>query len=141
VSSAPLLGIVHPKHAKTVLLCIYKQRQPEMTESELIHGCKAGDPIAQKTLYTEWSPLLFAVVRRYLSRAEDAEDVFVEGMFKILTKIKGFREEGSFEGWMKRIMVNEALMFLRKRHNFHLVREIEPHELQEPPAFEHDLHA
>ncbi len=112
-----------------------------MTESEIINGCRAGDAVAQKVLYGKWGPLLLGVLRRYLSRAEDAEDVFVEGMFKILTKISSFREEGSFEGWMKRIMVNEALMFLRKRHNFHLVREIEPDDLQEPATFEYLLHA
>jgi RNA polymerase sigma-70 factor (ECF subfamily) len=110
-----------------------------MTEEILIKGCKAGDPAAQKALYEHWGPLLMGVVRRYLSRAEDAEDVFADGMFKILTKIQMFREEGSFEGWMKRIMVNEALMFLRKRHNFHLVREVESHELVEPAHIEHDL--
>jgi RNA polymerase sigma factor (sigma-70 family) len=110
-----------------------------MTEAQIISGCRAGDPAAQKTLYDTWGPLLLGVVRRYLPRSEDAEDVFAEGMVKIFTKIHAFREEGSFEGWMRRIMVNEALMFLRKRHNFHLVREIEPHELQEPAMIEHDL--
>jgi RNA polymerase sigma-70 factor (ECF subfamily) len=74
-----------------------------MTEKEIIRGCRAGNALAQKTLYSQWGPLLLGVVRRYLPRAEDAEDVFVEGMFKILTKIGMFREEGSFEGWMKRI--------------------------------------
>ena len=110
-----------------------------MTEEKLVKGCKAGDPAAQKALYEQWGPLLLGVVRRYLPRIEDAEDVFADGMFKILTKIGTFREEGSFEGWMKRIMVNEALMFLRKRHNFHLVREVEPHDLVEPQSIEHDL--
>jgi RNA polymerase sigma-70 factor (ECF subfamily) len=112
-----------------------------MTEEKLIHDCKAGDPVAQKALYEQWSPLLLGVVRRYLSRPQDAEDVFVEGMYKILSKIGTFREEGSFEGWMKKIMVNEALMFLRKRHNFHLIREIEPNELQEPASVEYMLEA
>lgn len=112
-----------------------------MTAEKLIKDCKAGDPTAQKALYEQWGPLLLGVVRRYLSRTEDAEDVFVEGMFKILTKIQTFREEGSFEGWMKRIMVNEALMFLRKQHNFHLVREIEPNDLHETAAIEYTLQA
>lgn len=112
-----------------------------MTERELIRKCKAGDPTAQKALYDQFGPVLLGVIRRYLPQIQDAEDVFVEGMFKILTKIDGFRDEGSFEGWMKRIVVNEALMFLRKRHNFHLVREIEPNDAQEPPLFENELHA
>jgi RNA polymerase sigma-70 factor (ECF subfamily) len=110
-----------------------------MTERELIKGCKAGDPAAQKALYDQFSPLLLGIARRYLSGQEDAEDVLVEGMFKILTKVQSFREEGSFEGWMKKIIVNEALMHLRKRHNFHLVREVEPGDAQEAPSFVHAL--
>ena len=80
------------------------------------------------------------VVRRYLDNPDDAEDTFVEGMFKILTKVHTFRDEGSFEGWMRRIMTNEALMFLRKRNNFHLVREVQPADVQEDPTVLHDLH-
>jgi RNA polymerase sigma-70 factor (ECF subfamily) len=110
-----------------------------MTEQEIIRGCQAGNPKAQEALYERWGALLLGVVRRYIQSPDDAEDVFVEAMFKILTKIDTFREEGSFEGWMRRIMVNEALMFLRKRKNFHLVREVEPADVQEQPTILHDL--
>ena len=85
-----------------------------MNELDLIHACKRNDPKAQKLLYDKFSPMLFGICRRYIKGQEDAEDVFVNGMFKILTKIKGFREAGSFEGWMKRIMVNESISQLRK---------------------------
>lgn len=128
--------------AKMPILRIFTSRRLNiMTEAQIISGCKAGDPIAQKALYDLWSPLLLGIARRYLSRIEDAEDAFAEGMVKIFTRIDSYRGEGSFEGWMRRIIVNEALMALRKRHNFHLVREIESYELQEPPDFEHALHA
>ena len=95
-----------------------------MTEKQLIKGCIKGESLAQRTLYEKYAPILFGTVRRYIRQAEDAEDVFVEGLCKIYAKMSTFRSDGSFEGWMRRIMVNESLMFLRKRHNFHLTREI-----------------
>ena len=57
---------------------------------------------------------MFSVCRRYVSRREDAEDVLIEAFFKIFENMNAFRFMGSFEGWMRRIVVNEALMFLRK---------------------------
>ena len=60
--------------------------------------------------------MFFALCKRYVKTNEDAEDVLVEGFFKIFTKIDQFTGEGNFEGWMRRIMINESLMFLRKVH-------------------------
>jgi len=74
-------------------------------------------------LYAEYSPLLFSVSRRYLKNEEDAEDALIEAFFKILTKINDYRGSGSFEGWMRRIVVNECLMKLRKKRNFTLALE------------------
>lgn len=50
----------------------------------------------------------------------EAEDILVQGFFKIFKKIDQYQNKGSFEGWMKKIMINESLMFLRQRKNFHL---------------------
>ena len=85
-------------------------------ESQLIAGCKAGDRRAQRTVYERYSPLMLAVARRYTARDSDAEDVLVEAFFKVFDKIGSFRENGSFEGWIRRIVVNQALMLLRKKH-------------------------
>ena len=57
---------------------------------------------------------MMAVCKRYLGAGPLAEDVFMEEFMKVFTKIDLFREQGSFEGWIRRIMVNEALMALRK---------------------------
>ncbi|MCC7245499.1 MAG: sigma-70 family RNA polymerase sigma factor [Saprospiraceae bacterium] len=75
------------------------------------------DRTAQKRLYDRYSPLFFSVCRRYLKRREDAEEALVSGFFKIFDQIDRFEGAGSFEGWMRRIMVNEALMLLRKRES------------------------
>ncbi len=112
-----------------------------MQEKELIKKLRAGDPGAQKALYDQYSGLLFAMVRRYVRSQEDAEDVFVDGMFKIMTKTNSFRDEGSFEGWMKRIMVNEALMYLRKNKSLHMTRELGEVQIADDTDIEADIHA
>ena len=70
---------------------------------------------------------MLGVCRRYLSRYEDAEDVLVEGFCKVFQNIDQFSGKGSFEGWIRRIMVNEALMFLRKKHALRHAYEIQEH--------------
>lgn len=67
---------------------------------------------------------MYGICVRYLKTQEDAEDIFIEGFYKILTKISLYKGEGSFEGWMRRVMVNECLMFLRKRNNLSMTVEI-----------------
>lgn len=66
-------------------------------------------------LYSRYKSTLFGICRRYIAKYEVAEDVFIESMVKIFQKIDDFKGEGSFEGWMKRIVVNECLMHLRKK--------------------------
>ena len=85
-----------------------------MQERELIDACKREDRRAQQRLYDQYTPMMFAVCKRYIPKREDAEDVLVEGFFKVFANIGQFKGEGSFEGWMRRIVANEALMMLRK---------------------------
>lgn len=82
----------------------------------MVAGCKARQRRAQRFVYEQFSPLMLAVARRYTSRDTDAEDVLVTAFFKVFDKIDSFTENGSFEGWVRRIVVNEALMLLRKKH-------------------------
>lgn len=86
-------------------------------EQTLIQRLKERDPAAQKWLYDRYSPLLFSVCRRYLRSREDAEEALVSGLFKVFSQIESYSGAGSFEGWMRRIVVNEALMMLRKAQN------------------------
>ncbi|MDX1666204.1 MAG: RNA polymerase sigma factor, partial [Saprospiraceae bacterium] len=96
-----------------------------MTENELIAACKKNDRKAQKVLYNRYSPPMFGLARRYVSNREDAEDVLVEAFFKVLTNIDQYSGKGSFQGWIRRIVINEALMFLRRQHNFNMTVELE----------------
>ncbi len=85
-----------------------------MSDVELIHACLADDRRAQRTLFDRYAPRLNAVAFRYLRHAELAEDVLAEAWIKIFKNLDRFNHEGSFEGWLKRIVANESLMYLRK---------------------------
>lgn len=95
-----------------------------VTEAELIAACQQAERRGQKLLYERYSPKMLGVCRRYAKTLEDAEDILVEAFFKVLTNIKQYKGSGSFEGWIRRIVVNEALMFLRRRHNFQMTVDL-----------------
>jgi RNA polymerase sigma factor (sigma-70 family) len=91
-----------------------------MDEATMIEGCISGNPRAQKQLYDKFSGKMMGVCLRYCSNTDEAEDALQEGFVKVFTKISEFKRDGSFEGWIRRIMVNTALDLLRKnkKHAF-----------------------
>ncbi|MHA7130819.1 RNA polymerase sigma factor [Algoriphagus namhaensis] len=91
-------------------------------EVGLIKGCIKGDRLAQRHLYETYSGKFLAICLRYLKDREHAEDVMIEGFMRIFDKLSQYEGKGSFEGWMKRIMVTQALMKLRS--NKHLMMEV-----------------
>lgn len=105
----------------------------------LIIKCKSQDPDAQKALYDLYKDTLYAVCLRYIKSSHDAEDVFIDAFYKIFTKIDHFKGDGSFEGWMRKIMVNESLMFLRKKTNLHLTVEFPEKEVADIQEYEDDM--
>ena len=92
------------------------------TEADIIKGCLKGDRRAQQHLYEKYSGKFLAICLRYAKERDVAEDVMIGGFMKIFEKLPQFEERGSFEGWMKKIIVREALMALRK--NKHLALEL-----------------
>ncbi|MEL7222751.1 MAG: sigma-70 family RNA polymerase sigma factor [Bacteroidota bacterium] len=98
-----------------------------MTEEKLITACQQQKASAQRVLYQQYSPIMMGVCRRYLVRTEDAEDVLVEAFCKVFKHIGQYQGKGSFEGWIRRIVVNECLMFLRKKHALRNAYEIQEH--------------
>lgn len=94
-------------------------------EQELIQGCRRGDRAAQKRLYDTFSPKMYALCCRYVKDSMEAEDVLVTAFTKILDKIDQYKSEGSFEGWIRRVVVNEALTWLRRNRNMYLELELE----------------
>lgn len=94
-----------------------------MTEKQIIESCRLKDRNAQRILYQRYAPKFYGLCRRYIKDDRDAEEVLVNAFYKVFTKLNQFANKGSFEGWMRRIMVTESLMFLRK-HNMNLSIEV-----------------
>lgn len=84
------------------------------TETQLIAALKRGESRAHKVVYERYSGKMLAVCTRYCANRTDAEEVMIDGFMRVFEKISQFREDGSFEGWIRRVMVTESLMFLRK---------------------------
>ena len=91
-----------------------------MNEEELLDACVKGKPSAQKLLFERYAPIMMGVVIRYINDQERANDVLQDGFIKIFKNIKTFKKDGSFEGWMRRIMINTALDQLRKNKKNYL---------------------
>ena len=91
-----------------------------MNEEQLIKGCIRRDRIAQKYFYDTFSPKMYPLCCRYVKDPDDAEDVLVTSFTHILDRIGQYRGEGSFEGWIKRAVINEALSLLRKKKNMYM---------------------
>jgi RNA polymerase sigma-70 factor (ECF subfamily) len=75
----------------------------------LLKGCLAEDYRAQRALFERFAPRLFAVSLRYARSRAEAEDLLQDAFIKIFDNISKFEGKGSFEGWMRRIVVNTAL--------------------------------
>ena len=84
------------------------------TIDECLEGCKAGNRQMQEMLYKQTASKMVAVCMRYAKDRMEAEDVLQMGYVKIFQKVKDYRGEGSFEGWIRRIMVNTAIESYRK---------------------------
>lgn len=80
-----------------------------MTEDELIRGCLKDDPACQKEIFHRFAGRMLGVCQRYARNTADAEDILQDAFIKVFDKIHQFKFEGSFEGWIRRIMVNTAL--------------------------------
>jgi RNA polymerase sigma-70 factor (ECF subfamily) len=102
------------------------------TINDLMEGCKAGDRKMQEMLYKQTASKMLALCLRYAKDRMEAEDVLQMGYIKIFQKIKEYRGEGSFEGWIRRIMVNTAIESYRKNLRGSTVVEID--EAYEQPS-------
>jgi RNA polymerase sigma factor (sigma-70 family) len=89
-----------------------------MEESLLINECLKGNPKAQRLLFDRFSKIMFTVCLRYSSDYEEAQDVLQDGFVKVFNKLENFNQKGSFEGWIRRIIVNTALDAIRKNKKF-----------------------
>lgn len=103
-------------------------RKEFTTEEKIIKGCIRGDRKAQQYLYDHNCGRFLALCLRYIKDRDLAEDVMIEGFMRIFEKLGQFEGKGNFEGWMKKIMVREALMALRKNKNLMLEVALDGHQ-------------
>ncbi|MEX2514192.1 MAG: sigma-70 family RNA polymerase sigma factor [Cyclobacteriaceae bacterium] len=96
--------------------------EKKLSDSELIQGCLKQDPHFQKEVYKRFSGNMYTLCLRYVREMATAEDILIVGFMKVFDRIHQFNGTGSFGGWIRRIMVNECLMYLEKEKN--LYREI-----------------
>ena len=84
-------------------------------EKQLIKKSIKGDQQAQKLLYDKFAPKMLGVCRQYIKDLHFAEDVMINGFVKVFNNLSSFQYKGSFEGWIRTIMVRESISYLRKR--------------------------
>ncbi|MBL0134162.1 MAG: sigma-70 family RNA polymerase sigma factor [Chitinophagaceae bacterium] len=89
-----------------------------MTEDAILQGCLQNDASCQRELYTRYSPKMLAVCYRFAHNREDAEDMLQEGFIKVFSQIHTFRNQGAFEGWIRRIVVHTCINHLKKNKRF-----------------------
>ena len=82
-------------------------------ENELIQLAVENNRQAQQQIYTKFSPKMLSVCRQYIKDIHQAEDIMIIAFMKVFTNLKNFQHKGSFEGWIRRIMVNECISFIR----------------------------
>jgi RNA polymerase sigma factor (sigma-70 family) len=98
----------------------------------IINGCLKGNRRDQELLYRRHAARLYAVCLQYSGNDEEARDILQEGFIKIFENLVNYKYEGSFEGWVRRIMVNTALEKYRSRHSLYRVDDID--QIPEPDA-------
>ena len=95
------------------------------TLDQLIEGCIKRDRKAQQLLYERFAPVMFTVCLRYVRETAEAEDVLVKAFMKVFQHIGRFEGKGSLEGWIRRIVINEGLAYLRANKTMYLEVDIE----------------
>ncbi len=108
-----------------------------ITEKELIRLCKRKNATAQKLLYNTYHSSLLGICLRYGKSRDEAEDILQLGMITIFKNISSYSGKGSFEGWMKRIVVNTAIDNFRKNNKYYYHQDID--EINGEPYFASDI--
>jgi len=96
-----------------------------LTEAELLEGCRKGNASSQHKLYDRIAPGMLGVCLRYIKNKEEAEHIMIGSIVKVFEKMEQFKGDGSFESWVKRIVVNDCLMYLRKNRNIFLEKDMD----------------
>lgn len=96
---------------------------PFTSDTELVAACRQGNAAAQEQLYYRFAPKMLGLCLRYVRHQFDAEDAVARGFVKVFQCLGQFEGKGSLEGWVRSILVREALSCLRRRESFTLSLE------------------
>lgn len=102
-------------------------------EQTLIEDCKKGKHSAYEALYTKYAKRMMAIALRYTNTTFEAEDIVQDSFIKVFEKIKSFDHKGSFEGWLKRIVVNNSINHYHKTSKERVFEDSSGIELAEEP--------
>ncbi|MFL5788454.1 MAG: RNA polymerase sigma factor [Flavisolibacter sp.] len=108
------------------------QTEPPIELHQLIQNCLKGDRQSQSKLYSLFAPKMFLICQRYCRNREEAEEILQEGFVKVFSYIHQFKFAGSFEGWVRKIMVNCALQKFRSKPQLHIVTHAATEALEHP---------
>lgn len=101
-----------------------------MSLDKLINRCKQRDIRAQSEVYQLFAGKLFALCLKYSKNYQEAQDNLQDGFITIFSKIEQYKFKGSFEGWLKRIIINTALQKYREKNVLNLISEEIPEEIE-----------
>lgn len=85
---------------------------------ELVRNCVRNDRKSQQIFYKMFYGKMMAVCMRYTKNKEEAQDILHDGFIKVFSKLKGFENKGSLEGWVRRLIVNNAIDYVRSKKDF-----------------------
>ena len=109
-------------------------------ETKLIKKAAQNNREAQHVLFEMHAPKMLSVCRYYVKNLQHAEEVMLNGFLKVFTNLKSFRGEGSFEGWIRRIMVRESISFLRQKKTIQFVDDDYEHfEIEDQNSQQYDV--
>ena len=110
-----------------------------MNEIDIIKGCLKNDRMSQKALYEGYYGKMLGACMRYAKDRDEAKDMLQEGFIKVFNNIQNFNNKGSFEGWMRRIIVNTCIDQIRKnKKNYLIVSTVNANDQGITPAEEID---
>ncbi len=102
-----------------------------MNETDIIKGCLKNDRVSQKALYENFYGKMLGVCLRYSKNSDEAKEILQEGFLKVFESLRNYNNTGSFENWLKRIMVSTAIDHLRKnRQDYLIVSTVHANEKQ-----------
>lgn len=100
----------------------------DIPDEELVKGCSTHEEKYFSMIYHKYYSKMYYVCKRYTSNREEAEDLVQEGFIKVYKQLNKYGFKGSFEGWIRRIMINNSINYLKKKAQLNFIESIEKPE-------------